>query len=225
MKRVLYAVLILAMLAVPVSTAFADVPEVGDQVAYPFGPNFLGELVLVLAGGFTPFERVDAWLTRPATEDAFGNPVWPLTTYAPPVGPKGNLWWWPGDASEQRRWSFAETEGTVFERADFFGQWAAILMLPRDEVWYPCSFPFKWKCNYSPAPGVEVFHSPQRVVYDPGFGLLSFWPWLVFDLAADPQDTVSPLWMDVMNYDFPRVGVQWETVVDGYYWTPEDITQ
>jgi hypothetical protein len=223
MKRVLYAVLILAMLAVPVSTAFADVPDAGDQpIPYPFGPNFLGELVLVLGGGFAPFERVDAFLYRPPTVDALGNPIWPLVTYPPPVGPNG-VWWWPGPDSQQRRWSFAETEGTVFERADNTGFWFAVLMLPRDEVWYPCSFPLKWKCNIDLGPLGWIYHSPQRVVYDPAFGPLSFWPWLIFDPGADPADTVSPLVMDVMNYSVPRLGVSWQTVVDGYYWTPEDI--
>jgi len=217
MRRVLYIVLLVALLAVPASSAFAQEPQ---QIPVE-ETLYLGELLIVLTDGWDPFERVDAYLYRPAAVYPDG---WPLTTVAPVAGPTGNMWWWTGDASEQRRWSFAETEGTVFETSDVFGIWGAVLMLPRDEVWYPCSFPLKWKCNYYLGDGTYELHSPQRVNYI-GFPLaLEYWPWIdVFGAAADPMDTISPLEIDVMNYTVPRYGYQFEAVVDGYDWKWSDI--
>jgi len=235
MRRVLYVLIVVAMLAVPASSVFAAEPQIVEQI--PGGDWYLGELVPISVGGWLPGERVDAWLTRPATEDALGNTIWPLVTQAPPVGPTGNLWWWTGGASEQRRWSFAETQGTPFETADMFGVWAAILMLPRDEVWYPCSFPLKWKCNYYDAlEGAYYLHSPQTLNFAPSYcdedGLncmpfpvaFRYWPWMdIFGAAADPKDTVSPLWIDVQNYGVVPAGVQFEVVITGYDWKWSDI--
>jgi len=219
MRRVLYLLLIVAMLAVPASSVFAAEPEL-EQVPVT-EQLYLGELLLIYTEGWNSFERVDAWLYRPST--LLG---WPLTTVVPGDGPTGNpAWWWLGPDSEQRRWSFSETQGTVFETADLFGVWAVILMLPRDEVWYPCSFPLKWKCNYYLGSGVYEVHSPQIVNFL-GFPIgLRYWPWIdVFGAAGDPQDTVSPLEIDVINYDFfAPAGIQFEAVVGGYDWKWSDI--
>jgi hypothetical protein len=229
MRRVLYVLIVLAMLAVPASSVFAVEPQAVEQL--PGGEVYLGELLLLLEGGFLPFERVDAWLTRPKAVFPGG---WPLATQPPVVGPTGNMWWWTGPASEQRRWSFAETEGTVFETADMFGVWGAILMLPRDEVWYPCSFPLKWKCNYY-VEGEYFLHSPQTLNFLPSSTeifppALRYWPWEdLFGAAADPKDTISPLWIDIQNYGRPGpppegpIGVQYEVVVTGYDWKWSDV--
>jgi hypothetical protein len=217
MRRVLYLFLIVVMLAVPASTVFAEPTQ-----ELPGGDWYLGELVPIAVGGFTPGERVDAWLYRPSTIAG-----WPLATQPPVMGPTGNMWWWEGPASQQRRWSFSETGGTPLEVADAFGIWGAILMLPRDEVWYPCSFPLKWKCNYELAPGVYELHSPQTVNYigfPPEFAYLEYWPWIdIFGAAADPMDTISPLEIDVFNYIPPIIGPQFEVVITGYDWKWTDI--
>jgi hypothetical protein len=214
MRRVLYAFVILALLAIPAS-AFAVEPE--QEIAA--GEVYLGELVLISVGGYVPGEPVDAWLYRPSTLAG-----WPLTNQAPILNADGNASWLIAPASEQRRWSFAETAGTPFAFADSFGIWGAILMIPRDEVWFPCSFPLKWQCNYQVAPGVWELHSPQRVNYigfPPG---LDYWPWMdVFGAAADPADVISPLEIDVFNYGPVVHGPQFEVVVTGYDWKWTDI--
>jgi len=230
MKRVVYAAVILAMLAVPVSTAFAEAPDVPNQPIY-YGDTILGQLVWAAGIGFVPYERVDAWLYRPPTVDQWGNPIgWPNWWLPPAVGPTLNpTWWWLGGESMQRRWTFSETEGTVFERADGNGNFAFQLMLPRDEVWYPCSFPLKWKCNYDLGPGGIQWHSPQFVAYDPAFVfhpvLGPWWPWLLIDPASDPQDTVSPLQWAVINYGNPTWGWLFESTVYGYAWKVSDLPE
>jgi len=214
MRRVLYALVVVAMLAIPAGAAFAVEPE--QTIAG--GEFYLGELVLIEAGGYVPGERVDAWLYQPSTLGA----VWPLEAQAAPEG----AWWMEIGASEQRRWSFAETEGTPFATADAFGIWSAILMLPRDEAWFPCSFPLKWKCNYQVAPGEWELHSPMTVnyIFPPEVAGLAYWPWTeVFGDAADPADTVAPLEIDVFNYEFPVHGPQFEVVITGYDWKWTDI--
>ncbi|HSJ54997.1 MAG TPA: hypothetical protein VLC52_14750 [Anaerolineae bacterium] len=213
MRRVLYAFVILALLAIPASAAFAVEPE--QEI--PSGEFYLGELVIVSAGGYMPGEPVDAWLYQPSTLAG-----WPLATQAAPAG----SWWLPIGASEQRRWSYAETAGTPFAVADGFGIWSAILMLPRDEVWYPCSFPLKWKCNFQVEPGVWELHSPMTVnyIFPLEFAYLAYWPWMdIFGAAADPGDTVAPLEIDVFNYAFPIHGPQFEVVITGYDWKWTDI--
>jgi hypothetical protein len=225
-----YVLIVLAMLVVPASGVFATEPQAVEQI--PGGDWYLGELVPILTDGWAPFERVDAWLTRPAATYPDG---WPLVTQPPIVGPTGNWWWWTGPASEQRRWSFAETEGTPFETSDMFGIWGAVLMLPRDEVWYPCSFPLKWKCNYY-VNGEYFLHSPQTLNFAPSFCdengqncfpfpvALRYWPWMdLFGAAADPKDTISPLWIDIQNYGAPPMGYQFEVVITGYDWKWSDI--
>lgn len=212
MRRVLYVMIALVMVASMATTAFADEPRQEE-------PLYLGELILVVADGFAAGERVDAWLYRPSTLAG-----WPFM-WAPPTGPTGNAWWPALGASEQRRWSFAETEGTPFEVADVFGIWGAVLMLPRDEVWYPCSFPLKWNCNFQVAPGVWELHSPQLVNYINFPDVLEYWPWIdIFGADADPMDTVSPLEIYVLNYDpFDTYGWIFETAVVGYDWKWSDI--
>jgi hypothetical protein len=232
MKKIVYAVVVLAMLALPVSSAFASEPNVSD--AWIPAPGYYGDVVLgqplpFAATGFIPNSRVDGWLFRPPTVDLWGNPLpWPLN-YVPNTPPTaaGYAWALLG-GSNIRRVTFAETEGTVFERADSFGNYLVPVMLPRDEVWYPCSFPLKWKCNYNIGTPAEEFHSPRFMVYGPGTPLQ--WPWIdgipgvlpAFGAASDPQDVISPLWIIVSDYQDPQYGWVWEATVLGMGWVRSD---
>jgi len=145
MRRLLYFVAIVAMLAIPASTAFADAPDAQvEQI--PDGWWLLGELWWTPDYGDTafdvwaPFERVDAYMWRPSTLGG-----WPLTQ-APIMG----TWWATLPGSDYRRMSYAED----YFYADMFGGYYAEFMLPRDEVWFPCSFPLKWKCNFATPTGI-----------------------------------------------------------------------
>jgi hypothetical protein len=215
MRRLLFVFVVIAMLAIPTSSAFAAPRP--EQPIYA-GQLYLGEIVLVSVGGvFAPFERADAWVTRPA---AVYPTVWPLVN--PPVGTGAPPWWVTAGASQTRRMSYAEEPNLV---ANEFGIWNAVFMLPRDEVWYPCSFPLKWKCNFEIAPGVWELHSPALVVYDASIpAFLQYWPWIdVFGPAADPADTISPLWLDVLNYGPVIVGQGFDIEIVGYEWKWSDI--
>lgn len=217
MRRVLFAFFVLAVLAFPASNAFAVEPE--QEIAA--GEVYLGELVLISVSGWTPGEAVDAWLYRPSTLGG----VWPLAVQPPIANADGNYGYLILPASEQRRWSFAETAGTPFAYADAYGVWGAILMIPRDEAWFPCGFPLQWKCNFEISQGVWDTHSPQRVNYinfPPGW---AYWPWIdiLNDPLADPADVISPLEIDVFNYGPTVYGLQFEAVVTGYDWKWSDI--
>ena len=110
--------------------------------------------------------------------------------------------------------------------ADAFGVWGAILMIPRDDAWFGCGFPLTWKCNFEVSPGLWEVHSPQRVNYINFPAGWAYWPWIDFfggNPAADPQDVISPLEIDVFNYIAPIRGPQFEAVVTGYDWKWSDI--
>jgi hypothetical protein len=216
MRRVLFAFVVLALLAVPAS-AIAVEPE--QEIAA--GEVYLGELILISVGGYEAGEPVDAYLYRPSTLAG-----WPLTNQAPILNADGVASWLIAPASEQRRWSYAETAGTPVAVADEFGIWGAILMIPRDEVWFPCSFPLKWQCNFLVDEENDLWevHSPQRVNYI-GFPVgMDYWPWTeIFGAAGDPADVISPLEVDVFNYGPIVHGPQFEAVVTGYDWKWSDI--
>lgn len=214
MRRVLFAFVVLAVLAVPASVVAVE-PE--QEIAV--GEVYLGELVLISVGGYAPGEPVDAWLYRPSTLAG-----WPLTNQPPILNADGTAAWLVQGASEQRRWSFAETAGTPFAVADAFGIWGAILMIPRDEAWFPCGFPLKWKCNFEVSPGLWEVHSPQRVNYINFPTGWDYWPYIDwFGAAGDPADVISPLEIDVFNYGPTVYGPQFEAVVTGYDWKWSDI--
>lgn len=223
MRRVVYAFLVIVLLAIPASSAFAE-PQIVEQIQD--GWWLLGEIWWTPEGmsfpdatnpdypvGWLPFERVDAFMTRPAAAD-----VWPLTQ-APIMGD----WWMTAAASEQRRMSYAED----WKFANDFGGYYAEFMLPRDEVWFPCSFPYKWKCNYiTPIAGGSVieWHSPAAMAYECAwitpFDLACLdWPWPVA-----PYDTISPVLIDIFNSEsvFPY-GYEFELEIAGYFWKWSDI--
>ena len=218
MRRLLYFVIVIAMLAIPASSAFAaERPQSADQPIFA-GQFYLGEIVWVSVGGlFDPGERADAWLTRPA---AVFPTSWPLV--AAPIGGLGGAWWVTEGSSMTRRMSYAEDPNLV---ANDWGIWNAIFMLPRDEVWYPCSFPLKWKCNFEIAPGLFELHSPALVVYDASIpAFMQYWPWEdIFGPVADVQDTISPMWLDVMNYGPVSKAFNFDLEIVGYEWKWSDI--
>jgi hypothetical protein len=212
MRRLLYFMVIVAMLAIPASATFADEPTV-EQI--PDGWWILGEIWNTPDYGdpafavWAPYERVDAYMWRPSTLAG-----WPLTQ-APIMG----TWWLPTDYSDYRRMSYAED----YFYADMFGGYYAEFMLPRDEVWFPCSYPLKWKCNFVTGPGVTEYHSPAAMAYEcwwEGLNLVCLdWPW-----AVAPYDTISPVVIDIANFENPfPYGFEYELEIAGYFWKVSDI--
>lgn len=227
MRRAFYVLLLIALLAIPASSAFAE-PEIVQQI--PDGVWLLGELWWTpvemsfpapggtFPVGWMPGERVDAWMWRPPTVDIAGNPVWPLTQ-----APISGSWWMPTLSSEQRRMSYAED----WLIANDFGGYYAEFLLPRDEVWFPCGFPLKWQCNYIvPVAGGVVleWHSPAIMAYecafiDPFTLACLNWPW-----AVEPMDTISPVVIDVFNSESPfPYGYEFELEIAGMFWKFSDI--
>jgi len=199
MRKVLFASVALVMLlSLFVGSAVAAEPKRADQLIQAQ----LGEVWGFYFGGFLPFERVDAWMYRPSTLAG-----WPFVD--PPVA---GTWWWTGGESQVRRQSWP-----TWQFADMFGYYFTMFMLPRDEVWFPCSYPFKWKCNYIIDPYTIEWHSPATQPFELGM----YWPWLDYDAAANPMDTVSPLEVWLVG----ETGFGWiiEFEVTGYYWKWTDI--
>jgi hypothetical protein len=245
MRRFVIVAVLVVMLAIPMANAFAEEPQVVEQ--YPDGWWLLGEVWWTPAWlGFPPFpwfpgEPVNAYMYRPAT--AWWDPIfyewvpmgWPLTLQGPIMG----SWWWgepvngvvpigmPDDPdliafndSEQRRMSFAED----WKFANEWGGYYAEFMLPRDEVWFPCSYPLKWKCNYEIAPFVFEYHSPAVMAYEcmwvnPWTLECLDWPWIVA-----PYDTISPVVIEIFNDQSPLpFGYWFELEIAGYFWKFTDI--
>ena len=213
MKRVLYTLLLIAMLAVPMGTVFAEEPQVVEQI--PDGWWLLGELwwtpdALAATPLWGAFERVDAYMHRPSTLAG-----WPLTQ-APIMG----TYWMEIGASQQRRMSYAED----YFYANMFGGYYAEFMLPRDEVWFPCDWPLQWQCNYVIDPFTIEYHSPAAMAYecqmiDPFNMICLDWPW-----AVAPYDTISPVTIDIFNSEAPFPwGVQYELEIAGMFWKFSDI--
>ncbi len=195
MRRILFTSMALVMLlGLLAGTAFAGEPQRADQ-------NYIGQLGEVwfhYYPDFAPGEPVDAWMYRPSTLAG-----WPLLD--PPVV---GTWWWTGSDSEVRRQSWP-----TYQFADDFGYYFTQFMLPRDEVWYPCSFPLKWKCNYLIDPFTVEYHSPATQPFEAGL----FWPW-----AGNPMDTVSAVEVWLTGYNS---GTWWiiPFEITGYYWKWSDI--
>jgi len=232
MRRLLYVLLLLALL-VPAGSVFAE-PQVVEQI--PDGMWVLGEIWwtpddLFGAPIWDPGERVDAWLTRPATlewddELDMWVKVWPFEW-----GP-WNFWegwdvpwadvepWFLGGlASQQRRVSYAED----WLYATQWGGYYAEFLLPRDEVWFPCSWPLKWKCDYELAPDVWERHSPQIVIVEPSDPSNVWDPEGITFLNWAPFDTVSPLVIDIFNDAVVPTGVQYQLEIIGYTYYASDI--
>lgn len=203
MKRVLFATVALVVLLGTFSTAFAAEPQRIEQTT----SALLGEVWWFYFDFEVPGLRVDAYLYRPSTLAG-----WPF-----PGGPDWGTWWWTGPDSEMRRQSWPSWQYT-----DDWGFYYAEFMFPRDEVWFPCSFPLKWKCNYVVDPlGTIEWHSPAEMAYecrwvDPMVLECLQWPWPV-----DPMDTVSPL--EVYLIDEFGWGYIIPFEVLGMFWKFSDI--
>lgn len=226
MRRLLYAVLFLALL-IPTGSVFAE-PQVIDQ--YEDGMWLLGEIwwtpdwlygepIWEAEDEVTGLpERVDAFLTRPSTLEG-----WPFEwgPYQFWDGVDADLlpsdyvdvdpWYLPKEQSSQRRISYAED----WLYATEWGGYYAEFLLPRDEAWFPCSFPNKWACDFEVAPNDWVYHSPQLVVWEPGGAQEGILLW-------DPYDTVSPLVVDIQDEE-KEFGVQFQLEIIGYTWYASDI--
>lgn len=229
MRRVLFITLLLALLLTTFGSASAQVSDAA----------VLGEVWWFWGGGYTPVydpkedvwmqQRVDMYLYRPDTTDG----VWPfvgdivLGTYMMPYFESPlRRQTWPA-------WQYADWDG--FYYAEF--------MLPRDEAWFPCSYPYKWNCNYlfqaNPTAPIEIeYHSPY---WQADFELGLAWPY--YDLAtyiltddfeaawltANPMDTTHPIVAYMvgetgLTYAFPFeiLGYfwKWTDLEESFYWIP-----
>jgi len=202
MRKALFLTMVLVLLAGTYVTASAQGVVLGDTL----------ELTVT---GLGPYEGVDVYLYRPSTLEG-----WPFTT-----GPDFGTYFWPMDESAWRRQSYPD-----YQEADVLGNYYAEFMLPRDEAWYPCSYPYKWNCNILGAGAVE-FHSP---VWQDDFEAGLAWPYydsVYFEatddflgawLLANPMDTVHPhvVIIDAESFDV-AVGIPVEVL--GYYWKVSDL--
>jgi len=212
MKRLLFVAVLLVLLFGTFSTALAQEP-----------PAQLGEVWWFYGTGFLPFERVDMYLYRPSTLAG-----WPFAG-----GPYWGTWGWTDTDSEMRRQSWP-----TWQHADGFGVYYAEFMLPRDEVWFPCSYPYKWNCNFVIYPGDPInppvieYHSPayqgnfEFGLEWPHFDVYTYLATADFDAAlavANPADTVSPL--EAYMIGESGYGFVFSMEVDGYFWKWSDLEE
>jgi len=233
MKRVLLVAVALVVLLTTFGTAFAQEPS--DAV--------LGEVWWFWGAGFDPVydvqedlwyqQRVDMYLYRPSTLAGWpadmGGPNFGTFFAAYPESVEG----WPGRRQSWPTWQYADWDG--FYYAEF--------MLPRDEAWYPCSYPYKWNCNFvvptTPVTPPDIYyHSP---VWQDDFELGLAWPYydaLYYALTddflgawamANPQDTVAPMQAIMLGetgmyyeFDFEVIGYYWKwtDLPEDFYWVP-----
>jgi hypothetical protein len=248
MRRVLFATIVLVLLLGSFSSAFADEPQRVEQAQpatlgevwwfyYPFGaPGIRVDAYMYRPG-------TALWVPNPALSQG-GDWValgWPFAG-----GPTWGTWWWgaqsvDGDVhiappedptvatandSEQRRMNLSghaanpDDPDPIFLYTDVWGYYYAEFMFSRDEVWFPCSYPLKWKCNYTIDAWTTEFHSPREMWYEciqvaPGIWECLDWPW-----ALEPADTVSPLEV----YLIDEFGFAWiiPFEITGYFWNWSD---
>jgi hypothetical protein len=218
MKRLLIATLALVLLLTTFGTAFAQ-----DSIDV-----VLGEVWTFGSGPWFPFQRVDTYMYRPSTEAGWPHDSLPFAGAVWAVYPEGqmNRQSWPA-------WAFANELGLYY--AEF--------MLPRDEAYFPCGYPYKWQCNsymIDPAnpfgPPIREYHSPWwQADFEAGLA----WPyvdWIVLDetdgdfeaawLYANPQDTIHPVsviqtdGIDEFEFELQVLGYFWKVsdLEDGFYW-------
>jgi hypothetical protein len=212
MRKVLFVTLALVLLLGTFGTASAQ--DVGD-----YDLAVLGEVWSYNYGGFLPGEPVDVYLWAPST--LLG---WPLAE-----GPYAGTWFMPIGESEVRRQSYP-----AYQAADEYGFYFAEFMFPRDEVWYPCSYPYKWNCNYvvSVFPDIVIeFHSP---VWQDDFEFGLAWPYFdsIYYAATDdflgawalanPMDTVAPMYA-VTEGAVSGYYIMEPYEVMGYFWKVSDL--
>lgn len=214
MHRKLFIVLLLVLVATLIPTsAFAADPEPEDAILYetpltvvnplPFDIA-LGDFVLGANAAIDPVTGalllnwpVGAYLHRPSTPVDLGGFGASADTYA---------WRFPGVFADATQWIVgypmslwrrqSHNGGPV--TSDRFGFFYYGFMFPRDEAWYPCSYPCKWKCNVLGVPSLTYIemHSPaflgflytDKPQWGPAFWQASHWPlfWPWENLAFDP---------------------------------------
>lgn len=188
--RKLYALIALAvMIALVPASAFADnAPAKSDATV--IAPGFdllLGDYIITalpiqdpVTGFFLTNWPVGGYLYRPPTAGGAAD-AYP--------------WYFPGNFADPTQWIKAEGDSPLRRQTghtltDGFGYFYSFFMVPRDEAWYPCSYPCKWKCNYfDPLQGLYTeMHSPAAMVFQynaPNFDTAYwwmthyplFWPW------------------------------------------------
>jgi len=215
MRKVLFVTMALVLLLGTFATAFA-------QEEFP--GVVLGDLAEIEVWGLDAYEAVDVYLYRPPTIawDPVGE-IW-VPDYPFAGGPFNGTYFYPTFESEWRRQSYP-----AYTEADILGYYYAEFMLPRDEAWFPCSYPYKWNCNYARTGYVE-FHSPvwqddfedglawpyfDSIYYDATGDFLGAW------LLANPMDTVHPHVIVVDTASSGTVGFEFEVL--GYYWKWSDL--
>lgn len=249
MQRKLFVVLsLVVLLSLAASTAFAAEPAKTNATQFSYeGEWMLGEVVEAAVVAFDPitnivlpYHAVDVWLYRPQT-----------IAFEP---------WFPAEWGLAGEWIKEDFDSGLrrqswpkYQMSDAFGFYYFKFMLPRDEVWYPCSFPCKWKCNYyNPFYGWD-FHSPKVLWFSyPDAWTLThmplFWPWdldwvdpwlgpigaygpppfyLHYDYPvgqdATPFDTVHPMEMWVVEPVSATAMYLFEMKIVGYRWRTTDV--
>lgn len=241
MNRKLYAFLALAVLiALVPASAIADSPQAPAPVktdATIIQPGFdllLGDYLLFglpiqdpVTGFYLLNWPVGGYLYRPATP---GVPGAAADQYA---------WWFPGNFADPTQWIAGTGDSQVRRQTgvgttDALGYFYGFFMVPRDEVWYPCSYPCKWKCNvYSIPLGEYVeMHSPAAITFqynaptlDQAIWWMSheplFWPWDMF--WVDPfLGYVNPYYIP---YDWTVIDASpFDTVHPLELWIVEEVS-
>jgi hypothetical protein len=240
--RKLYAVIALAVLiALVPASAFADTPQAPAPVrndATQFVQGFdilLGDYLIVavpiqdpVTGFFLLNWPVGGYLYRPPTGGYPGG--LPADQYA---------WYFPGAFADATQWIVGSADSPLRRQTghtytDGFGYFYAFFMFPRDEAWYPCSYPCKWKCNfYNYQTGLYTeMHSPAAITFQYNAPNLAtalwwmsheplFWPWDM--LWVDPfLGYVNPY---LIPYD-PTVtdASPFDTVHPLEFWVVEEVS-
>lgn len=196
MRRFVFALVVVLLLLGSIPAMALEKPKAGDGVVQlPSFPVLLGDFIIFNVDGYFPYERVDGFLYRPSTLAG-----WPLE--------------FPWDLAGGPNFgtAFAEYPASLLRRqtwprdqfADPAGVYSGFFMMPRDEAWYPCSFPLKWKCGDHSMVDQTQFEPPL------------VWPWLF-----NPQDVVHP----VEIWFIGASGWYWVAPVEvtGMYWLISDI--
>jgi hypothetical protein len=130
MKHIVRLLFVIALLTMVVGTAFAG-PEDPPAPTVSWGEFILGDPMAITGFGYAPGLHLNIGLYRP---DTVGGYAW---IWAPPAGRTATYYEVPPSIETRR-------QAEVYALDN--GSWATVFMLPRDEAWYPCSFPLKWKC-------------------------------------------------------------------------------
>lgn len=119
-----------------------------------------------------------------------------------------------------------EFTGDDYKYANGLGGYYSQFMLPRDEVWFPCSYPYKWKCNYEVAADTWVIHSPAVLVTDFTLNGGNPWPWFWADgTQLFNPDTVAPVQIDIFDPSTSPMGYSFELEIAGYFWKYSDLEE